>query len=261
MIDPCKQQRLYPTYDQSFLEHFSSVYDSVFLGFFPFFKLKDRGAEGKAFSKSVETSLEDVRKQDETFKKMEATGATIYSRNPCYPEEHEISQQGIIVTWEDVRDGAGLIGNSDLYKALKTTIGAYNEDFSRPDLAIKLQRFVQKAQIWLPGEGQFDVLTLRKIYNCFVLLEHTHIIVEDEFHETCEEYNLGLLTVEKFIEAIGGKDYYIYSRDKSILFSVDWDSFFFIVCSTSPIITKIIADQNIEGFFADALTTHSWEHD
>lgn len=107
---------------------------------------------------------------------MEATGATIYSRNSCYPEENEILQQGMIVTWEGVRDGAGLIGNSDLYKALKTTIGAYNENFSRPDLAIKLQRFVQKAQIWLPGEGQFDVLTLRKIYNCFVLLEHTHTL-------------------------------------------------------------------------------------
>jgi len=51
MADPFNQQQLYPPYDQSFLEHFSSVFDSVFLGFFPFFKLKDIGAEGKAFSR------------------------------------------------------------------------------------------------------------------------------------------------------------------------------------------------------------------
>lgn len=37
--------------------------------------------------------------------------------NPCYPEEHEILQQGMIVTWEDVRDGAGLIGNSDFIQS------------------------------------------------------------------------------------------------------------------------------------------------
>lgn len=191
---------------------------------------------------------------------MEDKGAIIYYRNLAYHKKQQILTQGTIVPWEEVRNGAGLNGNSELYKALKTSVGAYNNNYSRPDQSRKLQKFLQEAKIWEPGEGEFDVLTLKKIYNCFISLNKTLIIVEDEFHETYTEYDLDYLTVEKFIESVGGKDYYIYSKDKTILFSMDWDSFFFIICSTSAIIKKISADQHFEGFLADIFTTPCWEH-
>lgn len=260
MIDHFKEQSLYPNYDQTFLEHFNGVFDAVFICFSPFFKVSVGGDEDHTFSKSVEISLEELRKRDETFKKVEAKGATIYSRNLAYPKKQEILAQGTIVPWDEVRNSAGLNGKSELYKALKTSIGAYNNDYSRPDLAKKLQKFVQEAKIWVPGEGEFDVLTLKKIYNSFISLNKTLIIVEDEFHQTYTEYDLDNLTVDKFIESVGGKDYYIYSKDKTILFSMDWDSFYFIICSTSAIIKKIIADQYFEGFIADSFTTPCWEH-
>jgi hypothetical protein len=261
-MDPFKEQKFYPRDDnQPFLEYFGSVFNTVYIGLFSFFTIRDNDFEKYNFNKSVKTTLEQARKQDHNFEKLNSTNATIYSRNVNYPSNDEILGQGTIVTWLDVKNGSGLATNSDLYKALKTSIGAYNEDYSRPDLAKKLEQFTKDTQVWAPGEGQYDVITLRKIYNSFVLLGKRHIIVEDEFLESRKELMLGELTPEEFIEQISGKDYYIYSADHSLLFSLDWDSFFFIICYSSPSVAQIIEGQGFEGFFANFKTTHNWEHD
>jgi hypothetical protein len=261
-MDPFNDQIFYPQDDnQPFLEHFGSVFNRVYLSFFPFFTVEDQDIQEYDFNKSVEITLEQARKQDHNLEKIKATNATIYSRNVNYPSDYEILKQGRTVSWLNVREGAGLATNSELNKALKTSIGAYNKDIRRPDLAEKLEIFIRKAQVWTPGEGQYDVLTLRKIYNSFILLGKRHIIVEDEFLETRKELMLGEITREKFIEEISGKDYFIYSADRSVLFSLDWDSFFFIICYSSPCMDKIIEEQHFEGFFADSKTTHRWELD
>lgn len=261
-MDPFKEQKFYPQDDnQPFLEYFSSVFNTVYIGFFSFFTIRDNNFENYNFNKSVKITLEQARKQDQNFEKIKATNAIIYSRNVNYPSNDEILRKGTIVSWLDVKNGSGLASNSDLYKALKTSIGAYNEDYSRPALAKKLEQFTKDTQVWAPGEGQYDVLTLRKIYNSFILLGKRHIIVEDEFLESRKELILGELTPEEFIEQISGKDYYIYSADQSLLFSLDWDSFFFIICYSSPSVAQIVEKQNFEGFFANSKTIHRWEHD
>ena len=258
-MDPFSDQELYPQYDRMFLDHFKGLFDSVFVGFFPFFKIQDFNASD--YRKSLEISLEDARNQDEVFRNITATNATIYTRNTNYPSEKEISTKGTIVTWAVVRKGAGFNSNSELCKALKTSIGAYNLEFARPDLAKKLETFVKKAKLWVPGEGAFDVLTSLKIYHTFVSLGKKFIVIVDEHYQTKRELNLNDLTAEEFTQEIGGKDYYIYSADKSILFSVDWDSFFFLICSTSTLLKRIIESQEFEGFFAGPMTTHGWEHE
>jgi hypothetical protein len=259
-MDHFNDKMLYPQDEnKSFLEHFDGLYSTVYLSLFPFFIIKDKDFEKYDFKKSVEITFEQARKQDDIFEKLEESNATIYTTNIDYPSDEEILNQGIIVPWLDVRNGAGLSSDSDLYKALKTSIGAYNKDYSRPDLAKKLEQFTKVAQVWEPGEGQYDILTLRKIYNSFKSLGIRHIIVVDEFFVTRKELMLDQIALEKFTEEIGGKDYYIYSADKSILFSLDWDSFFFIICYSSASTGKIIDAQNFEGFFANSATTHGWE--
>lgn len=69
MIDHFKEQSLYPNYDQTFLGHFNGIFEAVFLCFSPFFKVSVRCDESNNFSKSVEISLEELRKQDETLKR------------------------------------------------------------------------------------------------------------------------------------------------------------------------------------------------
>ena len=258
-MDSFKNIPLYPQNDKSFLEHFEGVFDSVYIGFLPFFTINDRNFNNFDYKKAVEVTLEQARMQDDIFNNIEASNATIHIRNVSYPSDEEILAHGKIVPWFDVLNSAGLASKSDLYKALKTSIGAYNENYARPDLAKKLDRFTRTAQVWQPGEGHYDVLTLVKIYNSFRLLGITHIIVEDEFLETRKELILDNITHEKFIEEISGKDYYIYSADQSILFSIDWDSFFFIICSSSSKIARIIEQEEFDGFFASSITTHTWE--
>lgn len=260
-MNPFKNIPLYPQDDKPFLEHFKGVFDSVYICFLPFFTLNDRNSNNFDFKNSVEVTLEQARMLDDIFSNIQASNATIHIRNVKYPTDYEILAQGRIVPWFDVLNHAGLASNSDLYKALKISIGAYHYNCTRPDLAKKLEGFTRTAQVWQPGEGHYDVFTLVKIYNSFRLLGIKHIIVEDEFLETRKELFLDKITQEKFLEEIGGKDYYIYSADQSILFSIDWDSFFFIICSSPSKIARIIKQQEFDGFYASSITTHTWEID
>ncbi|WP_207426650.1 DUF2711 family protein [Pedobacter sp. SYSU D00535] len=258
-MDIFKEQKLY-TYEEPFKKHFSGAFDWVFISWFPFFKIKTHTDNGGSFKKSVEISLEEARAKDPIYEKIQATNAVIYAHNESYPGKSEILQHGQEVSWADIKIKAGMNSYSDVYKALKTSIGAYNKAFARPDLEENLELFLQKEAIWQPGEGSFDPRTLKKIYSLFKTFTSPHIVVEDEFFDSKKELDLSRLTVEDFVEEIGGRDYYIYDVEKSLFFATEWDSFFHLICSSSPIIRSAVTELGFEGFFADTATRHGWEH-
>lgn len=254
-----EKQQFY-TYDVPFQMHFAGLFDSVFISWFPFFKIACKPGKTSSFKKSFEISLDDIRAIDPIFNKIQASNAVIYTSNKDYPERSVILTHGQEVSWNEVKTGAGFQNFSELYKALKTSIGAYNHAFSRRGLAERLQTFLEKEQFWQPGEGAFDPITLRKIYSSFMILGKPNIIVEDEFLETKRELYLPSLTIDEFAEEIGGKDYYIYDIDRSLLFVTEWDSFFHLICSSSENVERIVSDLRFEGFYADSTTIHGWEH-
>lgn len=253
-------QYLYPYYDISIKEHYKSLKYSVFITFLPFFKISNKQYQETNYQKSQQISLEEARAKNENYNRIQATNAIIYSYdNKNYPKDEEILKQGQIVTWDFIRINAGFKSYSEIYKALKTSIGAYNKAHVRDDLNKKLKTFVAKEQIWVPAEGAFDVITLTQIYHSFIHFNKFNIIVQDEFYHQTKELNLENLSMSDFINAIGGKDYYIYASDKSLLFTIEWDSFFFLICSDSNLLPDVISHASLEGFYANNSTTHAWE--
>ena len=144
-------------------------------------------------------------------------------------------------------------------KALKTSIGSYRQVFKRPDLLEKLNLVTESEQIFHPTEGTFTPLAKVQIYNSLKHLKKNEIIVVDEYLETTKELNLNLIDVGEFVEKLEFKDYYIYPKDKSILFTVDWDSFFYLVCSNQVVLDEILKAVNFEGFFCTDETKHGWD--
>jgi hypothetical protein len=90
-------------------------------------------------------------------------------------------------------------------------------------------------------------------------LGKTEIVVADEFYESEKELNLNCISLKEFVEKVEYKDYYIYAKDKSILFTIEWDSFFYLICSNKKTVDEFLKYSKIEGFFCTSETKHTWE--
>src|SRR5687768_15760452 len=103
-MDPISKQQFY-TYDTPFKKHFEGIFDSVFIGFFPFFKILKNDAQGVNFKKSERISLEEARTRDPIYDKIQAANAVIYSKNQNYPGKLEILEYGYVITWDEIKIG------------------------------------------------------------------------------------------------------------------------------------------------------------
>lgn len=259
-MDIFKEHKLYPNEEDTFLNHFAGFYDSVFIAYLPFFRLKNHNLEKVSVQKSHQISLEEFKVGDKVFGKLPEFNADVYSyENDSYPEDEIIFENGESVSWEVVKTGANFNDYSELYKALKTSIGSYRKVFERVDLYDKLNDFTEKEKVFHPSEGNFEVLSKIEIYNVLKILGKNEIVVVDEFYESEKQLYLNSVNSREFVEKIEYKDYYIFSKDKSILFSIEWDSFFFLICSDKQTIDKISKNSRIEGFYCTKETKHTWE--
>lgn len=259
-MDIFKEQKLYPNGEDSILSNFARFYDSVFIAYLPFFRLKKHNLEKVSVQKSHQISFEEFKAGDEVFGNLPDFNADVYSyENDEYPEDEAIFENAEIVSWKEVKIGANFKDDAELYKALKTSIGSYRKVFERVNLREKLNDFTEKEKIFHPSEGNFEVLSKIEIYNALKSLGKNKIVVIDEFYENEKELNLNFISLKEFVEKVEATDYYIYAKDKSVLFTIEWDSFFYLICSDKKTIDEVLRKSKIEGFFCTNKTKHTWE--
>jgi hypothetical protein len=259
-MDIFSDKRLHPGHDALIKPHYKEYFDTVFISFSPFFKTKTPGFSQEGHQKSKQVTFEEARLKDEIFKNMPRPAADIYSYdNENYPSDEEIYLNAEKVSWQEIKEGCSFESFGDINKALKTSIGAYKKVFQRPDLAKRLWEYTNANQIYYPTEGHFEILSKKEIFKAFRLLNKTKLIIEEEFCLNKKELNIETINEKGFMDAINFKDYYIYDTDKELLFAVDWDDFFFLICSNKPNIGKLFSDLNFEGFYIDDTTEAAWE--
>jgi Protein of unknown function (DUF2711) len=247
---------IYPDEETPLLEHYSD-FDNVYIGLLPFFKLDKEHSNTNSSRKVI--SLEEAREKDEIFKKIENySNMTIYSSNECYPKNEEIIQNGNVITWQEIIENTEIEGYKELNKALMTSIGAYYEKLERQDVLEKLNQYTEKENIWHPTEGKFDYFTKSSIFDTLKYAGVTEIEVQDELYEKKKNIDLSTLNNNDFCEKINFNDYYIYSKDKSILFSIGWDYFFFFIAINETKFSKQIIESHFEGFWASKTDNHLW---
>jgi hypothetical protein len=264
MITPPKDlfsnNKLHPGHDVSILEYYKNHFDSVYISFSPFFQIKEGGTMQESYQKARPISFEEAQAANDLFQHMPDPAGQIYIYdNENYPGDKQINVSAVPVTWKYVIEGAGFENKEELHKALKTSIGAYKKIFERQDLAKRLWEFTNTHQIYIPTEGHFEILTKKEIYKAFQLLQKDKLTIEEEFRLNRRELDLTGLTEKEFVEAINFKDYFIYDTDKSLLFAIDWDDFFFLVCSNKQNLQKIVSTLNFEGFYCSETTEAAWE--
>lgn len=251
-----ENKNLYPDEETPVLKHYSE-FDSVYIGLLPFFKLEKEHCETNSSKKVI--SLEESRKKDEIFEKIENySNMTIYSSNECYPSDEEITQNGKKITWKEVIQNAKLNDNKELNKALMTSIGAFKKKLQREDLLEILNQYSDKNNIWHPTEGTFDFFTKSSIFEILKSNGISKVNVEDEFYENKKTIDLNDLSKNDFCDKIDFKDYYIYDKNKSILFAISWDYFFFFIAIKEKVFSKESIETKLEGFWADEKCSHLW---
>jgi hypothetical protein len=251
---------IYP-HEGKIKDHFKDFYDTVFVAFLPFFQTDRHPIDKVNLKKSKHITFEEAKQEIEFIIDITEPNAKIYSySNNEYPADEEIYESGKIITWDTVVKGAGFVDNSELNKALRTSIGAVRKIFQRPELTDKLNNFTESKNIWHPTEGGFDIFSKIAIYKTLKILGKTQIIVTDEFYEMTSNLDLDKLTEFEFIEKVNYKDYFLYSTDKEILFTIEWDSFFFLIATDSKRMNTIIQDKLFEGFLCNDKTQHEWDY-
>ena len=251
-----ENKNLYPDEETPVLKHYSE-FDGVYVGLMPFFKLEKEHCDTNSSKKVI--SIEEAREQDEIFEKIENySNMTIYSSNECYPTDEEITQNGKKITWKEVIQNSKLNDNKELNKALMTSIGAFKKKLQREDLLKILNQYSEKNNYWHPTEGTFDFFTKSSIFEILKSNGISKVDVEDEFYENKKTIDLNDLTKNDFCDKIDFKDYYIYDENKSILFAISWDYFFFFVAINERVFSKETIETKLEGFWADEKCTHLW---
>lgn len=259
-MDIYNDKRLHPGFDNLIKEHYKDFYDTVFISFTPFFKIGNDDLPNCNFQKAHQITFEQAQQERDIFKKMPKPKARIYSyQNDNYPGDKAILEKGIAVSWEEVKTGCGFENIGDINKALKTSIGVYKSVFEKEDFVTRLLNFTATNKVFLPTEGHFEVFSKVEILKAFRLLGKTTIFIEDESQEQKIELDISDITIEKFIDAISFKDYYLYDKEREILFAVGWDDFFFLICSNAENIKQLNSDLDFEGFYCNETTEASWE--
>lgn len=260
MTDIFADKNIYP-HEGKIKDHYKDFYETVFVAFLPFFKVDRQPTDNTNFKKSKQITHEEARQELDILKDIPPFNADIFSySNKDFPTDQEIFDSGQSICWGAVVKGSGLKNNSELNKALRTSIGALRQVFRRPELTEKLNNYTSNQSIWHPTEGGFDTLSKVAIYKAFKLLDKNEIIVTDEFYETNSTLELDKLTAFDFVEKIGYKDYFIYSLDKKLLFTIEWDSFFFLIATGQESMDKIITSKLFEGFLCNENTEHTWDY-
>ena len=245
---------LYPTENDPVLNYFKDYFDSIFITFNPFSKLSDYKIENFKRENIVNEKINYIK--GKIFDKNRLEKYPYLEESLCDIEDYFFTKK---IYWKEILSLTGIENYKDLNKALMTSIGALKKELAEKELSQKLIKYSNTYRFWLPGEGSYDTLSKIDIFNCLIENKLYSINVIEEFYESSKKLDLRNITELEFIKTIEFKDYYIFSENKEILFTIDWDYFFFFICIDSKKISKESIEKKFDGFWANSEDSHLWD--
>ena len=160
------------------------------------------------------------------------------------------------VLWSEVQTISGLPSLAAIDIALRTSIGGLKKELASEEYVGQLRAALKNHRIFEPSEGSFPELTQNAIFSFIQSLGHQWVWVGDEH---CTERKLywidDLKPPSARNELIRSS---VFTPDKSLLWTVHWDSHFSLFCSSSENIEKLSQWSEIEGFRCDPDTEVYW---
>lgn len=198
---------------------------------------------------SVFTSLSPFMRPVSTFHKLFQSAIDL--------DRLSIANNYKAMRWEDIAKRSGLPDIAAVDVALRTQIHGLRVEFMNDDYADRLERFCEIERILPPTEGEHSSLLHNRVLELFQELGHDWVWVGDE---GCTERKLYWIDDLKagIHDPISGHCN-VFAPDKSLLWTVHWDSHFSFLCSSSEAALKSVGiEEKLEGFFCDPRTKVYW---
>lgn len=248
-----EEEKLYPPEEEKVLEYYKEYFDEVFIVLIPFSKINDEKIKNYIKNKSSIEKIDDIKNRIINIERLK--NYPYYEENLSEIEEYYFAEK---INWDEIIENTGISNIKDLNKALMTAIGALKKELQEPEILKILIEYCTKNKIYIPNEGAYDLFSKLGIYKCLIENNLSEIFIIEEFNNSLKKINVENFSDLDLINSINFKDYYIYSKNKEILFSIDWDYFFFFIGIDSKKISKESIEKNFFGFWASSEDSHLW---
>jgi hypothetical protein len=252
--------KYYPLGTDSILDFYEGEFESCFILFHPFLKMKNHEDELLEHTRSAK--LDSLPKEfNDIFNSVKLPENTrIYATNTNYPEEIVIIESGIEISWKTIIELSTQLNSfHDVQKALRTSIGAYRDIFERNDLFKNLKETLEKQKMIPPHEDIINTLTKKKLFEILNFLNQKEIVI-DNFTEIKTPINISDISLIDFCNTL--KSSYIYSLGREVMISQYRDTFFCLLLTKKKETMQTILDNfELEGILCDQETSLPWEFD
>lgn len=173
-----------------------------------------------------------------------------------YPTNSELLAHCAPVSWEEIMRQTGLPSYAAIDLALKTQILAIREKFMNEDYANRLEALYASGCVMPPCEGEQSPFLFKPVMSIFKELGHDWAWVGDEHCTERKPHWIDELAAPENNPMINHSN--VFSPDKSLLWSVHWDSHFSFLCGSLADLDKVSVSNRIEGFYCTPDTDVYW---
>ena len=170
---------------------------------------------------------------------------------------HKVNHSAAEQTWAFVTAHTHLKTYPRLNQALLTSIRALREEFCDFPASAELELFLKERALWEPTNGSFESAVINPLLSAFISegMEELIFIPELADPESVERLSIGALLQGIQPLHFAGS---LVAPDSSFLLTVDWDSYFTLFFGPRDQVSRLVEQNDLEGFFADASNHHHW---
>ena len=184
-----------------------------------------------------------------------AIAPSVFCSEP-YPSRQKVAEACKSVTWREIMSLTGLPSLSQVDIGLRTRIGGLNKHHENKEFADRITNLADTAGIIPPAEGEHSDFLHNQVLGLFQELGHEWVWVGDEF---CTERRLHWIEdLKTEMQPTIQGHCNVLSPDKSILWTVHWDSHFSFICSSQENLNRLGIARRLEGFFCNPNTGVYW---
>ena len=173
-----------------------------------------------------------------------------------YPTDQEILQSGKPISWETMRKQSGLNNLEELAIALKSSIGALNENYLRKDLAKKLVACI-KDDLYYPYEDFPSVFLITDLLNVLSSKGAKQLSYSDPLLDKSEIVDVNQLDPLKIFE-LALNELLITDENMDFAFMNVYDSFITIIMGKDDTLNDIVKTMSLEAIICDKNTYINW---
>lgn len=173
-----------------------------------------------------------------------------------YPDRRTIVNTCEAVPWREIMSLTELPSLSAIDIGLRTLIHGLHKKYENLEFSNRIVTMIDSTGIIPPTEGEHSDLLHNCVLELFQELGHQWVWVGDEFCSERKLHWIEDLKSEQEPTIVGHCN--VFSPDKSLLWTVHWDSHFSFLCSSSDKLKSIGIAERLEGFFCIPSTDVYW---